>query len=87
MVRDLNALSRNAGFTDNPNSTARRNWRARWESNPRLPNCFGCSIAVELREDQMDKWRDRAEALHAGNRTRTANGLRRGRYALLIGGG
>ena len=25
-------------------------WRARWESNPRLPNRFGCSIAVELRD-------------------------------------
>ena len=46
--RDLNpvAVSR---FTDNPNSTARRKWRARWESNPRLPNFFRCSIAVELR--------------------------------------
>ncbi len=32
----------------------------------------GRSIAVELRGDQMGKWRDRAEALHAGNRTRTA---------------
>ena len=32
----------------------------------------GCSLAVELRGDQMDKWRDRTEALHAGNRTRTA---------------
>src|SRR5262249_58501956 len=31
-----------------------------------------CSFAVEPRGDQMDKWRDRTEALHAGNRTRTA---------------
>ena len=78
---------------DNPNSTARRNWRARWESNPRLRDASGRSIAVELREyprvraklgeritdavllplrqRQMGKWRDRTEALHAGNRTRT----------------
>ncbi len=34
--RDLNPLVL-ADFTDNPNSTARRNWRARWESNPHLP--------------------------------------------------
>ena len=93
MVRGLNALAVSR-FTDNPNSAARRNWRARWESNPRLPNFFGCSIAVELRDcprvhanferrsrmrfwcrsrqSQMGKWRDRTEALHAGNRTRTA---------------
>ena len=51
MVRGLNALvPTGRDFTDNPNSTARRNWRARWESNPRLPNFFGCSIAVELRD-------------------------------------
>ena len=49
MVRGLNALAVSR-FTDNPNSTARRNWRARWESNPRLPNFFGCSIAVEIRD-------------------------------------
>ena len=49
MVRGLNALAVSR-FTDNPNSAARRNWRARWESNPRLPNFFGCSIAVELRD-------------------------------------
>src|SRR4030095_222594 len=49
MVRGLNALAVSR-FTDNPNSTARRNWRARWESNPRLPNFSGCSIAVELRD-------------------------------------
>src|SRR5437867_9042367 len=90
MVRGLNALAVSR-FTDNPNSAARRNWRARWESNPRLPNFFGCSIAVELRDcprvranferrsrmrfccrsrqSQMGKWRDRTEALHAGNRS------------------
>ncbi len=95
MVRGLNALvPTGRDFADNPNSAARRNWRARWESNPRLPNFFGCSIAVELRDcprvranferrsrmrfccrfrqSQMGKWRDRTEALHAGNRTRTA---------------
>ena len=93
MVRGLNPLAVSR-FTDNPNSTARRNWRARWASNPRLPNFFGCSIAVELRDcprgranferrsrmrfccrfrqSQLGKWRDRTEALHAGNRTRTA---------------
>ncbi len=96
MVRGMNALAVSR-FADNPNSAARRNWRARWESNPRLPNFFGCSIAVELRDcprvranferrsrmrfccrllpfgqSQMGKWRDRTEALHAGNRTRTA---------------
>lgn len=35
----------------------------------------GCSVAVELRGDQkklMGKWRDRTEALLAGNRTRSA---------------
>src|ERR1041385_1458431 len=37
-------------LADNPNSTARRNWRSRWESNPHLPDASGCSIAVELRE-------------------------------------
>src|SRR5207249_7371309 len=95
MVRGLNALAVSR-FADNPNSAARRNWRARWESNPHLPNFFGCSIAVELRDCPrsphlrtnfadtvlsraqrmlllrqmtMDKWRDRAEALHAGNRS------------------
>src|SRR4051812_18032285 len=51
MVRGLNALvPTGRDFADNPNSTARRKWRARWESNPRLPNCFGCSLAVELRD-------------------------------------
>src|ERR1700722_13259317 len=30
---------------------------------------------LHLREDRMGKWRDRAEALHAGNRTRTAKAL------------
>ena len=49
MVRGLNALAVSR-FADNPYSAARRNWRARWESNPRLPNFFGCSIAVELRD-------------------------------------
>src|SRR5882762_642811 len=49
MVRGLNALAVSR-FADNPNSAARRNWRAGWESNPRLPNFFGCSIAVELRD-------------------------------------
>ncbi len=46
--RDLNPLIL-SDFTDNPNSTARRKWRTRWESNPCLPNFFGCSNAVELR--------------------------------------
>jgi hypothetical protein len=32
----------------------------------------GCFLAVELRGDQMDKWCDRTEAIHPGNRTRTA---------------
>jgi YD repeat-containing protein len=35
-------------------------------------NDSGRSIAVELRGDQMGKWRDRTEAVHAGNRTRSA---------------
>src|SRR5438445_11439833 len=59
MVRGLNALAVSR-LTDNPNSAARRNWRARWESNPRLPDASGCSIAVELREyprDRADGWR------------------------------
>ena len=34
--RDLNPLIL-ADLADNPNSTARRKWRARWESNPRFP--------------------------------------------------
>ena len=37
MVRGLNALAVSR-FADNPNSTARRNWRARWVSNPHLPD-------------------------------------------------
>ena len=49
MVRGLNALAVSR-FTDNPNSTARRKWRARWESNPRLPDESGRSLAVELRD-------------------------------------
>ena len=36
MVRGLNALAVSR-FTDNPNSTARRKWHSRWESNPHLP--------------------------------------------------
>ena len=40
MVRGLNALAVSR-FADNPNSAARRNWRARWESNPHLPNSSG----------------------------------------------
>src|SRR5882672_6336624 len=35
MVRGLNALAVSC-FTNNPNSAARRNWRARWASNPHL---------------------------------------------------
>ena len=66
--RDLNPLVL-SDFTDNPNSTARRKWHSRWESNPYLPDKSGCSLAVELRGDQMGKWRDRTEALHAGNRS------------------
>src|SRR5580765_7051947 len=34
--RDLNPLVL-SDFTDNPNSTARRKWHSRWESNPYLP--------------------------------------------------
>jgi hypothetical protein len=37
MVRGSNALAVSR-FTDNPNSAARRNWRARWASNPHLPD-------------------------------------------------
>ena len=37
MVRGLNALAVSR-FADNPNSAARRNWRARWESNPHFPD-------------------------------------------------
>ena len=37
MARGLNPLAVSR-FTDNPNSTARRNWRARWASNPDLPD-------------------------------------------------
>ena len=54
MVRGLNALAVSR-FTDNPNSTARRKWRARWESNPHLPNLFRCSLAVELRDCPRSK--------------------------------
>ena len=36
MVRGLNALAVSR-FTDNPNSAARRNWRALSASNPHLP--------------------------------------------------
>ena len=48
MAQDSNPLAVSR-FTDNPNSTARLNWRSRWESNPHLPNVSGHSIAVELR--------------------------------------
>ena len=37
MVRGLNALAVSR-FANNPNSTARRNWRARWAPNPHLPD-------------------------------------------------
>ena len=47
MVRGLNTLAVSR-FTDNPNSTARRNWRARWESNPHLLVVTRCSDAVEV---------------------------------------
>ena len=35
--RDLNPLAISR-LTDNPYSTARRNWHSRWESNPHLPD-------------------------------------------------
>ncbi len=69
--RDLNPLVL-SDFTDNPNSTARRNGHSdgnRTHISLAEPRC---SLAVEPRSDQMDKGRDRTEALHAGNRTRTA---------------
>ena len=37
MARGLNPLAVSR-FADNPNSTARRNWRARWASNPHFPD-------------------------------------------------
>ena len=37
MVRGLNALAVSR-LIDNPNSTARRNRRARWASNPHFPD-------------------------------------------------
>ena len=49
MAQDSNPLAVSR-FTDNPDSTARRNWRARWASNPHLPDVSGRSVAVELRD-------------------------------------
>ena len=42
--------------------------RARADFGRRSRMRFGC----RFRQSQMGKWRDRTEALHAGNRTRTA---------------
>ena len=47
----------------------------------------GYSLAVELRGDQMDKWRDRTEALQCRESNPDRQGFCHGRYALLIGGG
>ena len=59
MVRGLNALAVSR-FTDNPNSTARRNWHSRWESNLHFPKINpGVFSQVQLRRDQMNKWRSR----------------------------
>ena len=75
MVRGLNALAVSR-FTDNPNSTARRNCRARWESNPHLPNLFGYSIAVELRDCPRTANADRGCGLVAvSGRFRWASGV------------
>ncbi len=90
MVRGLNALAVSR-FADDPNSTARRKWRARWASNPHFPELnpgvlsrlnYGTvreaaqtsrmRFCCRFRQSQMGKWHDRTEALHAGNRTRTA---------------
>src|SRR5438876_4342389 len=49
MVRGLNALAVSR-LTDNPNSTARRNWLALWASNHISRTEPGRSIAVELRD-------------------------------------
>jgi hypothetical protein len=35
------------------------------------------AVLLPSRQRQMGKWRDRAEALHAGNRTRTAKAFAR----------
>ena len=58
---------------DNPDSTARRKMGTSDGNRTHISRTESRrSLAVELRGHQMDKWRDRAEAFHAGNRTRTA---------------
>ncbi len=64
--------SRKSGtLPDNPNSTARRNWRSRWESNPHLPNVSGYSNAAELRvnpqPEQKYLLRSRTRSCAEGN--------------------
>ena len=51
---------------------------------PRMWFCAGGNRKLCVRQISMGKWRDRTEALHAGNRTRSASLLRRRRYALLM---
>ncbi len=76
---DIHQLSGVAGFApahplkrtyDNPDSSARRKWHARWESNPRVPNCFGRSFAVELRGDQDGQVALQIRGYASGTRTR-----------------
>ena len=60
-------------FTDNPNSTARRKWHSRWESNPYLPE-INPGVLSQLNYGVI-RWTSGAiERRHssAGNRTRTA---------------
>ena len=62
-----------ADFTDNPNSTARRKWHSRWESNPHLPE-VNPGVLSQLNYGVI-RWTSGAiERRHssAGNRTRTA---------------
>ena len=56
----------------NPSVLSRLNYRTVRESAQTLSADRGYGFVAVFRQSQMGKWRDRTEALHAGNRTRTA---------------
>src|SRR5580765_726888 len=83
--RGLNPLVL-SDFTDNPNSTARRKWHSRWESNPHLPK-KNPGILSQLNYGVIRWTSGVTERRHysAGNRTRTAKAFARdGTPSLLV---
>src|SRR6266550_2743104 len=61
----------------NPSVLSQLNYGASHKAAQSCALLCGCgsapsSLRCVARQIQMGKWRDRAEALHAGNRTRTA---------------